>query len=622
MDKQTILNLQFNFSSEFLKIRKMGSKYPLANHLLDDEVDYELRLRNYVEELGTDMEVKQRLLRRVFYKDAKENREYRSPYTIEQEFDVVFARVSSIRTGLAKGYDDKLISRLKHYFLRVERSIASDEAAEKMKSSLLGNIRDLLEVNNALGPMVRELDPLEVTDSGETSQEDTDESDHGAGLPKPKVKGKKKSLKTKGSKKQKRNLGPMKKGSKEKTKVSAQDAKTKQSEDLKTKAKIADLEAQIETLTSLLRAKMQTPPNNQGQGNRLDGNNQQRGGSGAPYPWRPQNQQQWPGQRGQNNYGQDGGNGYSSSEATIPEGEVPNLNGFGRPHREDRVQYDRKMEKWNLVFAGDARSISLEDFIFKVKVLASMNGIPNNHLLSNIHLLLRGEASNWFFTYYHPGWNWEMFEASIRFRFGNPNQDQGNRQRIYDRKQQKGETFIAFVTEIERLNKLLTNPLSSRRKFEIVWENMRQHYRSKLACFTIDSLEELIQVNYRIDANDPSLHPVGPKFSVHNLEEEKEDESTDEEVNAIGGRPVRNQNQGSTPGRTAQMTRRQDRQETRVPLCWNCRQNGHFWRDCGEAKTTFCYVCGNPGKISSTCDKHPRRTPQNQTAETGQSSGN
>lgn len=223
---------------------------------------------------------------------------------------------------------------------------------------------------------------------------------------------------------------------------------------------------------------------------------------------------------------------------------------------------------------------TLEDFIHKVKVLASMNGIPNNHLLSNIHLLLRGEASNWFFTYYHPGWNWEMFEANIRFRFGNPNQDQGNRQRIYDRKQQKGETFIAFITEIERLNKLLTKPLSNKRKFEIVWENMRQHYRSKLACFTISNLDELIQVNYRIDANDPSLHPIGPKFSVHSLQ--PEEESDDEEINAIGRRPMRQENLGATQDRRTEVNMRENRQENRMPLCWNCRQNGHFlerlWR--------------------------------------------
>lgn len=586
----------------------MGSKFPFANHLLDDEVDYELRLRNYIEELRGDMEVKQRLLRRVFYKDAKENREYRSPYTIEQEFDFVFARVSSIRTGLAKGYDDRLISRLRHYFLRVERSIASDEAAETMKSSLLGNIRDLLEVNNALGPMVRELDPLEVTDSEETNEEDTDESDHRE--PKTRKKGKQITLKAKTTKKQKGAV--IKKSSKEKQKKSELDIKKKQSEDMRMKAKVAELEAQIVSLTSLLKQKMQTPQNNQRQGNRLDGNNRQSNGLGAPNLWWPLNQQGRPGQRGCSNHGHE--DDYSSGEATSPEVEVPNPYGFERPHRGDRVQYDRKMEKWNLYFAGDARSISLEDFIFKVKVLASMNGIPNNHLLSNIHLLLRGEASNWFFTYYHPAWTWETFEASIRFRFGNPNQDQGNRQRIYDRKQQKGETFIAFVTEIERLNKLLTKPISNRRKFEIVWENMRQHYRSKLACFTIGNLEELIQVNYRIDANDPSLHPVGPKFSVHNLEGNEEEESNDEEVNAIGRKPMRNQNQGSTEDRADHTTRGEDRREaTRVPLCWNCRQNGHFWRECREQKTTFCYVCGNPGKISSTCDKHPRRVPQNQT---------
>lgn len=184
----------------------MASKYPLANHLLDDEVDYELKLRNYVEELGKDMEIKQRLLRRVFYKDAKENREYRSPYTIEQEFDGVCSRVNSIRTGLAKGYDDKLISRLKHYFLRVERSIAEDKKAQEMKSSLLQNIKDLLEVNKALGPLVPPLDPLEITDSEGTNQEEEeDESEHLEETTKTKKKTKKLTLKKKGSKKQKGN---------------------------------------------------------------------------------------------------------------------------------------------------------------------------------------------------------------------------------------------------------------------------------------------------------------------------------------------------------------------------------------------------------------------------------
>lgn len=85
----------------------MGAKFPHADHLLDDEIDYELKLRNFVEELGKDLKVKQRLLRRIFLKDAKENREYRSPYSIDQEFELIASRVNSIRCKLAKSLMEK-----------------------------------------------------------------------------------------------------------------------------------------------------------------------------------------------------------------------------------------------------------------------------------------------------------------------------------------------------------------------------------------------------------------------------------------------------------------------------------------------------------------------------------
>lgn len=239
-----------------------------------------------------------------------------------------------------------------------------------------------------------------------------------------------------------------------------------------------------------------------------------------------------------------------------------------------------------------------------------------------------------FFTYYESDWDWVTFEARIRFRFGNPNQDQGNRQRIYDRKQQRGETFIAFVSDIERMNKLLTKPLSKRRKFEVIWENMQQRYRSKLACFTVSSLDELVRLSHRIDATDPSLHPVGQRHTINNLEagSDQQETESEEELNVIDRRQQRQPD--GRPFRTHdRQLRQQDRsrqggrtdaapETTRLPLCWNCRQHGHFWRECREAKTTFCYVCGNPGKISSTCDVHPRRSTPAQSSQTTQGPGN
>lgn len=140
---------------------------------------------------------------------------------------------------------------------------------------------------------------------------------------------------------------------------------------------------------------------------------------------------------------------------------------------------------------------------------------------------------------------------------------------------------------------------------------MLAHYRMQLAPFKIETLEELTHLNYRIDANDPSLHPKGSKHAVHNLEAASgQSGSDDEEVNAIYKRQQ---------GRGSQSQPSSRNETTRLPICWNCRNHGHFWRQCSEKKTTFCYICGNQGTVAATCDKHPKREP---TGQTGEPSGN
>lgn len=249
------------------------------------------------------------------------------------------ARIGNIRAGLARGFDEKLISRLKHYYLRIERSTASNESAEKMKSALLGNIKDLLEVNKALGPMVQPPDPLELTGGENISQDGTDEADELDGT----------TLKTKGVKKHKRSLGAITKGTKEKSKESEQEEQTGKSEDTCLKAKIAALKAQVETLSALLKAKMQTSRNGQTQDNHRNENSSRRRELGAPSEWRPRSQR-----TGQGNHERYADNDDSSSaEDERSETQFSCFDGGRRPHREDRVHYDRKMEKWNLFFAGD-----------------------------------------------------------------------------------------------------------------------------------------------------------------------------------------------------------------------------------------------------------------------------
>lgn len=649
----------------------MASYYFFASHLLNDEVDYELKLRNYGEECSKSIDSKRRTLRRLVNQDKQENRDYRSMYSIDQEFDLISSRVNAIAGALSQNVDAKLISRLGHYHSRALRSNAHSTEAKAMKDSLVKQISDLVALYRPKSPM--------IPSGGHEESSQEEDIDH-----------EKAQNKLTGSEGQNdgSKLGLEIRKGKEIHNESGTNVGQSNLE-----LKVHNLEAQMTEIMSMLQqvlAKQQQ--NGQGQKepeatvqvnrtgaipktsatqmsnsglqaspleesrNRLHlGDNfvrnlgESRQNTAGTRLGQSHNQFMGECYQGTNSlqhqgfptqapirdglpragfrtvnppispqYGVQGeqsmGNTFVGQTRFFPGYGTWNENHrnepFGSPsgsenfQRDCRMQYDRRIEKWNIYFSGVPRSPTLEDFIYKVKVLASMNGIPRDILISHIHLLLRDEASNWFFTYYEANWNWDEFETRIRYRFGNPNQDQGNRQQIYERKQLKGETFIAFVTEIERLSKLLTNPLPAQRKFEIIWENMRQHYRSKLACFQINNLDQLIQMNYRIDASDPSLHPVGQKQGVNNIEVDSEGEpSEDEEINELS----RQYQRGQGVPRHQDGTRERTNEAARVPLCWNCRKNGHFWRECREAKTTFCYVCGNPGRISTTCESHPKR---------------
>ncbi|KAL1377789.1 hypothetical protein pipiens_016016 [Culex pipiens pipiens] len=160
-------------------------------------------------------------------------------------------------------------------------------------------------------------------------------------------------------------------------------------------------------------------------------------------------------------------------------------------------------------------------------------------------LRVRRSASDWFFTFVDEMDNWETFEKLVRIRFGNPNQEQGIRSRIQGRKQHRNEKFIEFASDIERLNKQLSKPLSTNSKFQTLWQNMHSHYRTKIAPGTqIKSLKDLTEACQRIDAVDTSLNPSGEiahQRMVNNVdvEESENDSEASADVNVVRTRQAR-----------------------------------------------------------------------------------
>lgn len=88
---------------------EMAAKFPRADHLTNEEVDYELTIRGRREEIKDDLGAKHRLLRNLFFEDVKENRTHTSRYTMDQEYDHITGKLDTLNQRLQKGFDDKSI---------------------------------------------------------------------------------------------------------------------------------------------------------------------------------------------------------------------------------------------------------------------------------------------------------------------------------------------------------------------------------------------------------------------------------------------------------------------------------------------------------------------------------
>lgn len=84
--------------------------------------------------------------------------------------------------------------------------------------------------------------------------------------------------------------------------------------------------------------------------------------------------------------------------------------------RNRNSRQNRRIEHWKLTFSGDSRAISVENFLYKLKKIAAREGVSQQGLLRDIHLVLEGQASDWFFTYVDDFVDWEDFEETLRRR--------------------------------------------------------------------------------------------------------------------------------------------------------------------------------------------------------------
>lgn len=663
---------------------------PVADHLLEEEVDFDLKLRGQEVDRRETLDDKRRFLRRLLLEEKKSKSGLIGRHQFCDDALRIEKTIKVIAQNLSKKFDLALISRLRHYYIRAQTAITNDDSERHNQATICGQIEEVLRgFNQKIFPEGNEgdtetdregrnTDASDIRDKGEDSDagkrsKDQDKEEIQESARKEQDKKIEKALQEKAVEKQKEleeewrefQLWKQDKLYQEATRkhVERKDdfekklPRSSKNRDPHKDAKDEEIQTESEderrpperykSLKSSrecsedrkyrFRDDRRPPESNKSRKSHRDSREEKEYFRDSRDIRPPKCDKSRTSRESRGEDMKTRRNRYSS-ESSIERSKVRQSKGRSRQKRvsSSESEYDSerdfrkerdasgrrhrryassspdrgrrhhgksRVESWDLNFSGDSRSIQVEDFLSRIQKLARHEGVSNGELLLNIHKRLKGEAYDWWFTRESHLTSWKRFENEIRFRYGNPNRDRGIRAQIRELKQKKGETFIAFVTEVEKLNQCLQRPFSSRTLFELIWENMRPHYRSRLSVLDIENLEDLIEVNHKIDANDPGFYrPQEGRKELHHLEVDESDSEDSYQEPTIHSLKVNQSDKKKTVLSNSQPIQ----QPNPVPglLCWNCRKTGHIWKQCREPKQFFCYMCGNPGRTVRNCEQN------------------
>lgn len=253
------------------------------------------------------------------------------------------------------------------------------------------------------------------------------------------------------------------------------------------------------------------------------------------------------------------------------------------------------IQNWNVKFDGSSTGLTVEEFLYRVKSLTQEH-FENNFavICKNLPVLLTGKAREWYWRYHKQvdSIEWTSFCAALKCQFKDMRSSFELKEEIRNRKMRPGENFETFYDSVCSILDRLAQPLPEEELVEILVRNLRPEIRHELLyvpIFTIAHLRNLVQKREKLFEDEsyrrntqlkqqfnPSMTNRRNIAEVEQSDEFPSDPNTEVCVDAV--------NYSANP-----------------PRCWNCDQTGHFWDDCVQPRTVFCYGCGTKKVYKPQC---------------------
>ncbi|XP_062707678.1 eukaryotic translation initiation factor 3 subunit A-like [Aedes albopictus] len=151
----------------------------------------------------------------------------------------------------------------------------------------------------------------------------------------------------------------------------------------------------------------------------------------------------------------------------------------------DRREHQRPlkripMSEWRIKYDGKDGGRRLAEFLKEVKMRRRAEIISDRELFRGAIHLFSGRAKDWFIEGMknRDFRNWGELKSELKREFLPPDLDFQLEIQATNRRQARGEKFVDYLHDILKRFQSMTRPISERRKFEIIWRNMRFDYKN------------------------------------------------------------------------------------------------------------------------------------------------
>lgn len=154
------------------------------------------------------------------------------------------------------------------------------------------------------------------------------------------------------------------------------------------------------------------------------------------------------------------------------------------------------LNKWNIKFDGTGKEMTVESFIFRIEKMREQHNISVNQLFSDFPCLVTGNAAKWFWQVLEDNsddvdFGYFELKRELLSHFKTADTDYEIIREIMDCKQQPGQDFDDYYTEIHNLTFRLKKRMPESELISIVRANLRGNIASLIFSSTTKTMAEL-----------------------------------------------------------------------------------------------------------------------------------